>query len=523
MEEITSELQQKLDSFVKQLQDKPQYSKINVDIEFLKIDEDDEGLSITSNAGMWLSHSYMMQKEITDFIKQEYNKIDNKVLLTISMKLSRKQTGEEKKTANPQMELPKYSKKNPDDMELAIFYPEKPKYKLEDVILPDETINRIKEAIATIESFDTVYNKWNFRSKEPSAKTNICFFGAPGTGKTMCAHAIADNLGKQILIASYADIQSQYVGVGPKNLKAVFQVAEENNALLFFDEADSFLRKRTSDNSSSASMHYNSMTNEMMKHLEDFNGIVIFATNLTENTDEAFKTRLSFSIEFKEPDEQCRARIIKKMIPEQVPLAAPFTEGDFIELSQICSGFVGRDIRNSVKTILSVGAQNSTYPFTKEQFVEGFKKYKADKDSFNKNSKSMDAQKSNPMDIYTANGCIHNLLTYAAWVDGKENEVESDYLKLFSKILSRNKLIINSVDDLPEFEEICHEVTDDDLKKKVMRYLAYFMAMTYQDDSLFRELSKKIARQIHIDETYSALIDEYYEHVKQLANIKTNL
>ncbi len=134
----------------------------------------------------------------------------------------------------------------------------------------------------------------------------------------MCAHAIAQYLGKKIFIASYADIQSEYVGVGPKNLRAVFEQAEANNALLFFDEADSFLRKRTSDNSSSASMHYNSMTNEMMKHLEDFNGVVIFATNLTENTDEAFKTRISYLVEFKLPDEECRARMIKGMIPAEI-------------------------------------------------------------------------------------------------------------------------------------------------------------------------------------------------------------
>lgn len=520
MNKIVKTLQQKLNDFVRELQQHPPYLNIMAEYDFTD-NVGGQGVSVTSNAGMWLSHSLMMHKEIDDFIKQEYAELSTNEPLSVRIKFSRmKDTKNDSSTTSTK---PVGIKKKTDDMEQVQFIPETPKYKLEDVILSEETTQSIKEAIATIENFDIVYNQWNFRSKEPSAKTNICFYGAPGTGKTMCAHAIAQSLGKQILIASYADIQSQYVGVGPKNLKAVFQVAEEKGALLFFDEADSFLRKRTSDNSSSASMHYNSMTNEMMKHLEDFNGIVIFATNLTENTDEAFKTRLSFSIEFKVPDEECRAKIIEKMIPEQVPLETPFNAEDYFELSQVCDGFVGRDIRNAVKTILSVGAQNKTYPFTKDQFIEGFKKYQSDKSAFEKNSNSQKDKKSNPLDVYTANGCIQNLLTYAAWVDGKENELEADNLKLFSKILSRTKLVINSVRDLPEFEEICHEVTDDELKKKVLRYLAFFMAMSNQEDSLFYELSEKLSQQFKMNENSTTRINEYYEQVKRLAQIKEGI
>ena len=514
---ISEELHYKLDSFIAELKNKDQYSKLSVETSWSKNNSD--GLSISSNAGMWLSHSNMMAKEITDFLKEEYEK-SAKEPVKVIIKFT-KEPSPLKTLANS--EDKQKPAKMAGNMEQTIFVTEKPKYKLEDVILPEETINSIKDAISTIESFDIVYNKWNFRSKEPSAKTNICFWGAPGTGKTMCAHAIADSLGKDILIASYADIQSQYVGVGPKNLKAVFQTAEENQALLFFDEADSFLRKRTSDNSNSASMHYNSMTNEMMKHLEDFNGIVIFATNLTENTDEAFKTRISFSIEFKVPDEACRARIIERMIPKEVPLVQPFSDNDYVELSKASESFVGRDIRNSIKTILSVGAQNNEYPFTKQQFIDGFQKYKENKASFEKSSGADKAQKSNPMDIYTANGCIHNLLTYASWIDGKENEIETEYLKLFSKILTRNKLVVNSISDLPEFEEICHEVTEDSLKKKTVRYLAFFMAITKQEDKTFNDLLEKLTSQLSLDSEITQNIRTYYEQVKQLSIIKDKI
>ena len=515
MNNFIDEITPKLNAFLAELQDNPKYSHIIVEVQFFEV-KDVDGIKVSSNAGMWLRNSNMMDKEITDFLKKEYDTSEEKCPLAVTIKF--------KKMEIPMNQTQTKSSttqgKAANDFEQASFYTEKPKYKFTDVVLPDETIKQINEAISTIDSFDMVYNHWNFKSKEPSAKTNICFFGAPGTGKTMCAHALADKLGKEILIASYADIQSQYVGVGPKNLKAVFQTAEDKNALLFFDEADSFLRKRTSDNSSSASMHYNSMTNEMMKHLEDFNGIVIFATNLTENTDEAFKTRLSFSIEFKVPDEACRAKIIERMIPSEVPLAKAFSEEDFIELSKACEGFVGRDIRNSIKTILSVGAQNHEYPFTKEQFLVGFKKYKENKDSFNKSTKN---QKANPLDVHSANSCILNLLTYAAWIDGKENDVEIGYLKLFSGMLGRNKLVINSISDLPEFEEICHTISDIELKKKALKYLAYFMANTNQKDSLYIDLTRKLAKQFALDEDYISMLDDYHHQAKELSLLKEKI
>lgn len=505
----------KLNAFLAGLQEKPSYSNIKVEVKLTK-GVGHEGIKTSSNAGMWLPNSNMMHKEISDYLKKEYEMSGEKHSIIATIKIEKM----EKTGARTQTTALNRKHYGTNDLEQVSFITEKPKYKIEDIVLPEETKNQIKDAISTIESFDIVYNQWNFKSKEPSAKTNICFFGAPGTGKTMCAHAVADSLGKEILIASYADIQSQYVGVGPKNLKAVFQTAEERNALLFFDEADSFLRKRTSDNSSSASMHYNSMTNEMMKHLEDFNGIVIFATNLTENTDEAFKTRLSFSIEFKVPNEECRAEIIKHLIPSEVPLANDFATEDYIEMSKACEGFVGRDIRNSIKATLSVGAQNHDYPFTKEQFINGFKKYKENKDSFNNSTKK---QKSNPLDIHSANDCINNLLTYAAWIDGKENEIETEYLKLFSKALGRNRLIINSISDLPEFEEICYNISNIELKKKALVYLAYFMSNTEQEDALFEDLSRKLAKQFMFDETIISLLNDYYHQAKQLSLKKKEL
>ena len=509
MKKVSEVLGDKIEKFIAEMQKDKGYSGFltNVTIE----DQDALGkVTFKSNSGMWLPNSTSAELVIKEFINEELKNADDCFSAIINIQFS-------KNKINNTMQKPNDITKE----EFAIFQPEEPKFKMRDVVLTEETEKQIGDAISTIENFDIVYDTWNFKSKEPSSKTNICFYGAPGTGKTMCAHAIAKSLGKKILIASYADIQSQYVGVGPKNLKAVFKKAEEEKALLFFDEADSFLRKRTSDNSSSASMHYNSMTNEMMKHLEDFTGIVIFATNLTENMDEAFKTRLSFSVEFKIPDDKGRQRIIKGMIPKEVPLAQEFSDKDFAEMSKVCDGLVGRDIRNAIKTILSVGARNKTYPFSVEHFINGFNEYRENKKSFD-NGSGKKSSNVNPMDIYTANGCIHELLTYAALLDGPETEKESEYIKLFSKILNRTKLTISSVKDLPELEEICFEIKDDELKNKAMRYLTFFMANTEQDEAMYLELVSKLQAMLRISDEYVADLKSYYSQLKEISNFKNN-
>ena len=209
-----TEFESKLRGFVDSLKTKNEFNRLSIEINVSSISQKE--LCIKDNSALWLPNSYTALSEITKFAKEIYinERITDGVLLTIKF-------GKGKENVNQSLSEQK-----------SLFVTDNPKYKLDDVILPEETKDKIKEAIATIENFDIVYNQWNFKSKEPSAKTNICFFGVPGTGKTMCAHAIANSLNKKILIASYADIQSEYVGVGPKNLKMLFQQAESENALL---------------------------------------------------------------------------------------------------------------------------------------------------------------------------------------------------------------------------------------------------------------------------------------------------
>jgi len=124
----------------------------------------------------------------------------------------------------------------------------------------------------------------------------------------MAAEAIASRLGKKILRVSYADIESKFHGEGPKRLKGIFLAATRQDAVLFIDEADSLLSARLNHVTQGSEQAINSMRSQLLISLENHDGIVIFATNLIENYDKAFKTRL-LSVEMKRPDVALREKI----------------------------------------------------------------------------------------------------------------------------------------------------------------------------------------------------------------------
>lgn len=498
-----------LDKYVETLLQEKEFSHLEVSVS-AKDGENSQSqqINVSSNAKITLHNSLRAEMQIVQQLKKLLDDYGDRSHVILNLSFNKKI---EKKSGAS------------DDL-LSKFYVSTPLFDLDDVILPKDKYDEIQNALSLIKNHELIYNEWGWREKEPSAKSVLCFYGAPGTGKTMCAHGIAKHLNKNILIASYADIQSEYVGVGPKNLKAVFEEAEKENAVLFFDEADSFLRKRTSDTSSSASMHYNSMTNEMMKHLEDFNGLVIFATNLTENTDEAFKTRITCSIEFTVPDEECRAKIISYMIPSKVPFKEPLSSKDYLSISKECDGFVGRDIRNAIKFVLTEGAKNESYPFSVDSFIQGFQHYKESKEKF---SESIDGKKDSnssisPMDLYSETNCVQALITYAAWMDGEENELEAKILKEKAKVLSRNKLIIGKLSDLSTLEEICDGIKHLQVKKTAMGHLADVLAVSGCDDDNIAFIND-IANRLSIDDEILHLILSFYECSKRRFEVMNSI
>jgi len=145
-------------------------------------------------------------------------------------------------------------------------------------IVPDTVKEELLSAIDVIRVEKQVFHDWGLKKIEPFPRTCLNFYGQPGTGKTLAAHAIAQILGRPILIASYAEIESKFHGDGPKNVQAIFYAAERDNAVLFIDEADSLLSKRLTEVTQGSEQAINSMRSQLFICLEGFRGIVVFTT-----------------------------------------------------------------------------------------------------------------------------------------------------------------------------------------------------------------------------------------------------
>lgn len=232
--------------------------------------------------------------------------------------------------------------------------PIEPKYSLSQMVLCDSVKEELLKVIVLIKNLDKIYNEWGFSKIDASPRCVINFFGPPGTGKTMAAHAVASKLGKKILPLNYSDIESKFWGDAPKNLASAFKIAEREKCVLFFDEADSFLGKRIMNVSSSSDQAVNSLRSQMLILLENFTGTVIFATNLHKNYDKAFESRILKHIEFFLPDEKLRSQIILKMIPEDAPISNDVKNPEFTgKLSKIIEGFSPREIKSTILDVLT--------------------------------------------------------------------------------------------------------------------------------------------------------------------------
>ena len=127
------------------------------------------------------------------------------------------------------------------------------------------------------------------------------FTGAPGTGKTLAAHVIADNIGLDLMQVDLSGVIDKYIGETEKNLERVFAEAESLNVVLFFDEADALFGRR-SEVKDAKDRYANQEVSYLLQRMEHFNGITILATNLRGNLDPAFSRRMHFIIHFPDPD-----------------------------------------------------------------------------------------------------------------------------------------------------------------------------------------------------------------------------
>lgn len=251
-------------------------------------------------------------------------------------------------------------------MEMIEFKIESPKYELGEIILSDKNLEEIKTVVNAQKNWDKVFKDWGLG--EVLKQRNNLFinlYGAPGTGKTMAAHAIAKELGKKMICVNYADIESKYVGETNKNLVKLFDYAKEEGVIIFFDEADALLSKRVTDMSSSTDVSVNQTRSQLLTILNDYSEMVIFATNFITNFDVAFMRRIQFHVKFDLPNMQMRERLWKLYMPSRMPV-----EVNVAELSEKYDGISGSDISTAVLKAALKAANNGEEKVLQNYFEE---------------------------------------------------------------------------------------------------------------------------------------------------------
>ena len=196
-----------------------------------------------------------------------------------------------------------------------------PFYKWDDIVLPPEKKEQLREVCNYVKYRSLVYGDWGFDKKLSLGKgLNILFTGTSGTGKTMAAEVIAGELGLDLYKIDLSAMISKYIGETEKNLSRIFSEAETSNAILFFDEADALFGKR-SEVRDSHDRYANIETSYLLQRMEEYEGVVILATNLCKNMDDAFVRRMHFTIEFPFPSQKYRHRIWEGIWTEKTPRA----------------------------------------------------------------------------------------------------------------------------------------------------------------------------------------------------------
>jgi SpoVK/Ycf46/Vps4 family AAA+-type ATPase len=221
-----------------------------------------------------------------------------------------------------------------------------PRRTFQDVILPPATRRALDQALVQVYSYDLIFNRWGLGERHPTGLALAFNFAGPsGTGKTICAEAIAHTLGRRLLIVRYAELESMWMGETPKNVAAVFKLARDRGAVLLFDEADAIATRRSASVEHGFQRESNLVVNVLLQELESFTGVVIFATNLAANFDPAFERRIGTHVLFEMPGVDEREQIWRvQMHPTLTPLAP---DVDFLALAEQYE-VSGGDIRNAV-------------------------------------------------------------------------------------------------------------------------------------------------------------------------------
>lgn len=187
----------------------------------------------------------------------------------------------------------------------------------DDIVLPDEELTILHRIAGQVQQRSLVYDEWGFRAKmNRGLGINALFAGESGTGKTMAAEVIANDLRLNLYRIDLSAVVSKYIGETEKNLRRLFDAAEDGGAILFFDEADALFGKR-SEVKDSHDRYANIEINYLLQRMETYRGLAILATNMKSALDNAFMRRLRFIVNFPFPGPAERQAIWARVFPPQ--------------------------------------------------------------------------------------------------------------------------------------------------------------------------------------------------------------
>jgi SpoVK/Ycf46/Vps4 family AAA+-type ATPase len=233
-----------------------------------------------------------------------------------------------------------------------------------DLILAPRFLRQLREVCAAEKYRHQIYSDWGFDQRLAQGKgLNVLFSGTSGTGKTMSAGIIARELSLDLYKIDLSTVVSKYIGETEKQLSQIFREARSSNAILFFDEADALFGKR-SEVKDAHDRYANVEVAYLLQKMEEYEGIVILATNFRKNMDEAFTRRLHYVVDFPFPDAESREKIWKSFIPSKAPLA------DDIDFSFLARQFelAGGNIRNVALSAAFLAAEQGS-PIRMEHFI----------------------------------------------------------------------------------------------------------------------------------------------------------
>lgn len=215
-----------------------------------------------------------------------------------------------------------------------------PVAKRDELILPEQQLQILRDITAHVRQRAKVYESWNFLSKgNRGLGISALFAGVSGTGKTMAAEVLAGELQLDLYRIDLSQVVNKYIGETEKNLRRVFDAAEESGAILLFDEADALFGKR-SEVKDSHDRYANIEISYLLQRMEEYRGLAILTTNMKNALDTAFMRRIRFTVHFPFPEAAQRAEIWRRIFPSNTPVFGL----DFDKLGRL--NVTGGNIRN---------------------------------------------------------------------------------------------------------------------------------------------------------------------------------